>query len=203
MLPKRVSLASTSPRRRQLLRRLGVIAVVVPSTGDEESVTFASIHGSSEPTADHAMRLAIARARVKADGATPAAPIVVAADTVVFGAGRLLGKPADVADARAMLARLSGIEHLVATAVMLRVSRTRTERFCEVAHVRMRTLSEADLTWYIATDEWRGVAGGYRLQGAGNGLIETVVGDPSTVVGLPLGRLYATLSSLRRPRNAS
>ena len=63
----------------------------------------------------------------------------------------------------------------------------------------MRALSEEDVAWYVATEEWRGVAGGYRLQGAGNALIETVVGDPSTVVGLPLGRLYATLTSLRRP----
>ena len=200
MLPERISLASTSPRRCQLLRRLGVTAVVVPSTGDEASVTFRSIHGSSEPTADHAIRLAIARARVKADGATPApdAPIVLAADTVVFAAGRLLGKPTDVTAAGAMLARLSGAEHLVATAVTLRVAPTRTERFCEVARVRVRTLSEEDVAWYVATEEWRGVAGGYRLQGAGNALIETVVGDPSTVVGLPLGRLYATLTSLRR-----
>lgn len=198
MLPQRISLASTSPRRRELLGKLGVSAVVVVSDGDEDTITFESIHGRSDPTEAHAMQLAAARAQIKAQGATPAAeaPVLLAADTVVFGAGRLLEKPADATDARAMLARLSGIEHLVATAVTLRVSDTRTERFCEVTRVRMRKLSTSDIDWYIATDEWRGVAGGYRLQGAGNGLIETVMGDPSTVVGLPLGRVYSILSSL-------
>lgn len=171
---------------------------MVVSDGDEETITFASIHGASDPTEAHAMQLAEARAQIKAQGATPAAeaPLLLAADTVVFGAGRLLEKPADATDARAMLAQLSGIEHLVATAVALQVSDTRTERFCEVTRVRMRKLSTSDIDWYIATDEWRGVAGGYRLQGAGNGLIETVMGDPSTVVGLPLGRVYSILSSL-------
>lgn len=198
MLPQRISLASTSPRRRELLGKLGVTAVVVASDGDEDTITFESIHGASAPTEAHAMQLAAARAQIKALGAAPApeAPVLLAADTVVFGAGRLLEKPIDAADARAMLAQLSGIEHLVATAVTLRVSESITERFCEVTRVRMRELTTSDIDWYVATDEWRGVAGGYRLQGGGNGLIETVVGDPSTVVGLPLGRVYSILSSL-------
>ncbi len=117
----------------------------------------------------------------------PPGGAVLGADTEVVADGAVLGKPADAAAARAMLAALAGREHAVHTAVCV-ITQTGGERAdTDRTRVRFRPLSPAAIDWYIATGEWRERAGGYAIQGAGAALVEAVEGDYTTVVGLPVG----------------
>ena len=134
--------------------------------------------------------LANARAKardVAARAGIPPGGAVLGADTEVVADGAVLGKPADAAAARAMLAGLAGREHAVHTAVCV-ITQTGGERAdTDRTRVRFRPLSPAAIDWYIATGEWRERAGGYAIQGAGAALVEAVEGDYTTVVGLPVG----------------
>jgi len=114
--------------------------------------------------------------------------LVLGVDTVVSLPGRLFGKPRDAADARATLASLSGRAHEVVSGLAL-LGDDRREVVTVVTEVTFRALGDSLLNWYLATDEWRGRAGGYAIQGAGTALVTRVVGDYENVVGLPLGTL--------------
>ncbi len=170
----RLVLASQSPRRRELLGQLGILLEVRPAHADE-SVS------PGEPPRDYVLRVARDKARaVQGD-------VVLAADTAVVLGGEVLGKPADAADARRMLAALSGTTHEVLTAVVVRRTAIRLELDAVVStKVRFAPLSRAEVDWYIATREPLDKAGAYAIQGAGGAFVVGVEGSVSNVVGLPL-----------------
>ena len=171
----RVVLASGSPRRLDLLRRIGIEPDVRPADVDE-----APLPGESPQ--DLVGRLA----RLKAEAAE-ASPddLLVAADTVVVLDGRILGKPAGRADARSMLASLSGVSHTVVTGVHVG-HRGRTADAVEETTVVFRQLSDHEVDAYVATGEPLDKAGAYGIQGAGGMFVESITGSDTNVVGLPL-----------------
>jgi septum formation protein len=170
-------LASGSPRRAELLGRLGLPFQVSPPPAEEEL-------RPGETPSETACRLARDKARAVASGRREG--LVLAADTVVTLDGRLFGKPRDPGEAREMLALLSGRRHEVITGVALReIAAGRRAADHASSSVRFAALSPSDLDWYLATGEWSDKAGGYGLQGAGAWLVESVEGCPSNVIGLP------------------
>ncbi|WP_349256293.1 Maf family protein [Rubrivirga litoralis] len=183
MLALRVPLvlASASPRRRDLLGRLGLAFDVRPTDADE---TWPDL--DLGPAAE-AVALRKAQA-LEAPGA-----LVLAADTVVELDGEVLGKPPTPDAARRTLRRLSGRTHRVATGVALRYG-DREETAHAVTHVTFGALSDAEIAAYVATGSPLDKAGAYGIQDdAGALLVERIDGDYSNVVGLPLRLLYVTL----------
>jgi septum formation protein len=117
---------------------------------------------------------------------------VLGADTLVFLGDTVFGKPSDVADARRMLAALSGRTHSVVTAVAL-VAGGRVLERSAVSKVRFAPMTEAEIGWYAACGEPMDKAGAYAIQGAGARFVESVEGSPSSVIGLPAREVYALL----------
>ena len=182
-------LASASPRRRELLARLGVPFEVVPSDADE------TVPAGFDP-AEAAGMLALLKARAVAAG-RPGRP-VIGADTIVAlpasgdGPARILGKPRDDADAAAMLRALRGRWHTVSTGLAV-VRDGRTWRDVVTAEVRMRPYTDDEIAHYVASGEPRDKAGAYAVQGLGGALVAEVRGSELAVVGLPLRRLAELL----------
>ena len=177
-------LASASPRRRELIARLGVTPdAVAPADIDETP------HKGELPR-DYAQRMAREKASaLSADGH------VLAGDTVVAAGRRILPKAEDEATARQCLAILSGRRHRVLSAIALKSpDGTLRERLSETI-VRFKRLSEDEVNSYLASGEWEGKAGGYAIQGAAEGLIAWIQGSHSGVVGLPLFETRALLKS--------
>jgi len=178
-----VVLASSSPRRRELLNLIGIAHEVRPANLDE------SMRPREAPRR-HAERLA----RDKASAVAMRDPdlITIAADTIVVINRKVLGKPVDMEDAARMLAMLSGREHTVITAVA--VSRGRKLRSAiEEVKVKFRRLREEEIEAYIATGEPMDKAGAYGIQGYGATIVERVEGDYFAVMGLPLVRLIGLM----------
>ncbi|HHL39061.1 MAG TPA: septum formation inhibitor Maf [Deltaproteobacteria bacterium] len=192
-MEKSIVLASASPRRRELVKGLGLDFTVEAPDVDERPLA------GEEPEA-HALRLASLKARTVAGrlrerGVGEA--LVVAADTVVAIDGRILGKPADGSDAAAMLRRLSGRTHRVVTALCVTDALSgRSIRRAVTSRVTMRPLSEAVIEEYLASGESMDKAGAYAVQGLGARLVERVEGSYTNVVGLPVDELIETLASL-------
>jgi septum formation protein len=185
-VPPRIVLASGSPRRKEILASLG-LTFTVRVTDVEESLL------PGERASDASERLARAKAEAAAAGAPEA--LVVAADTLVVLDGDALGKPRDRADARRMLATLSGRAHDVVTGVACaRGGRIVSGR--ETARVVFAAMTGAEIAAYAATGEPDDKAGAYALQGIGGLFVERVEGSPSTVVGLPVRLLYRLASEL-------
>jgi septum formation protein len=183
----RLTLASTSPRRKDLLSLLQIPFEVAEPDFSEDPAAGAS---SGEP-ARQALRFAEGKAEVCAR-ARPA-HLVLGCDTLIELNGEVLGKPTSVHEARTMLRRLHGREHLVHSAVALRcLSSDLRSAAIETVCVRMNTLSEEDIDRYLRSGEWTDKAGSYAIQGKGAELIEGIEGDYTAVVGLPL-RLVAQL----------
>ncbi len=188
MLDLRVPLvlASQSPRRRQLLERLGVPFSVHPSDTEE-------IVPPGTPPAEAVRRLA----REKAEAVAPAFPtsLTLGADTIVVLDGDVLGKPTDDDHAAEMLGRLSGRSHTVFTGIALvHPSQGRSVSAYEATEVTFAPLSTDEIDAYVRTGSPRDKAGGYGIQDdAGALFVEGVRGDYYNVVGLPLHRLYQTL----------
>lgn len=178
-------LASASPRRRELLARLGVEPVRVVHANIDETPLKAEIP-----------RVYAARmAREKALAAADDGAFVLAGDTVVAAGRRILPKAEDEATARRCLELLSGRRHRVLSAVALRApDGTMRERLSET-QVRFKPLSAVELTAYLAGGEWHGKAGGYAIQGSAEGLIAWISGSHSGVVGLPLFETRALLKT--------
>ena len=181
-------LASRSPRRRELLSRLGrpfeVLAIEVDETPRP-----------GERPEDYVARLARDKARVGRQGLPPGAPgWVLGSDTTVVLDGEILGQPRDRDHALAMLARLSGRVHEVITAVAL-VDETRILEAQVRSRVAMRPTTAEERAAYWASGEPKGKAGAYAIQGLGAALIDHLDGDWTAVMGLPLA---ATLGLLRR-----
>jgi septum formation protein len=172
-----VVLASASPRRAELLGRIGVPHEVVPADVDE------SVH-EDEDAFDYVRRVAHDKARA-VSGVRPGR-VVLGADTAVVLDGRPLGKPADADDAARMLRSLSGRVHTVVTAVTVVDPRGAATSVTSSAEVTVAELSEAEISAYVATGEPLDKAGAYAIQGVGAVLVERLDGDPTTVIGLPL-----------------
>ncbi len=181
-----VILASQSPRRRELLERMGISDFLIrPAQGEERfdpSLTPAQLVES----------LSRQKAEEISAGAGPE-DLVIAADTVVSVDGRVLGKPRDRRDAAEMLAALSGREHTVYTGVTVRRGgETVTEH--EATAVRFRPLTQGEIEDYVSTGEPMDKAGAYGIQGYGCLLVEGITGDYFNVVGLPVCRLGRILA---------
>lgn len=171
-----IVLASSSPRRRQLLEMLGIAHEVVPSDVDETA-------RPGERPREVATRLA--REKAMAVAARRPGQWVLGADTIVVLNGDMLGKPASPADAERMLGQLSGVEHQVVTAVALARDGAARDR-CDETRVWFRALSRDIIRAYVATREPLDKAGAYGVQGMGAILIDRIEGDFFGVMGLPL-----------------
>ena len=196
----RLVLASASPRRKDLLATVGLDVDVVPAHIDETPKP-------GETPAALVLRLASEKAAAIEVAKND---VVIAADTVVVvdegddtdgGATRgaeILGKPVDADDARRMLELLSGRSHRVLIGVSVRGG-DRTESDVAQAEVTMRFLSVADIEWYVGTGEPLDKAGAYAIQGFGGLFVTEIVGNHSTIVGLPLPTVDALLARFGRP----
>jgi septum formation protein len=185
----RLILASASPRRLDLLARIGVTpAAVVPAEIDETPL-------KGELPLPYARRIAAAKAEaVREQGA-----LVLAADTVVAAGRRILPKTETKADARAALSLLSGRRHRVHSAVTLIDAEGRARHRLSSSIVTFKRLSEDELSAYLASGEWRGKAGGYAIQGRAEALIRALSGSFSGVMGLPLFETRALLRAAGYP----
>jgi septum formation protein len=169
-------LASASPRRLELLARIGVVPERVAPTDIDETPRKAELPRLL------AQRLSAEKAQaVDAPGA-----FVLAADTVVGVGRRILGKPADAAEARRFLEFISGRRHQVHTGVALRLPNGTLRKRLVTSVVAFQRLTDQQMDAYIATGEWQGKAGGYAIQGRAEMFVRFLSGSHSNVVGLPL-----------------
>ena len=184
----RFSLASASPRRVELLKRLGLVFEVMPSGADESFL-------NGETPEKHVLRLS----RTKSDCISCLNPEawVLGADTIVISDGAVLGKPGTPQEARQMLRKLSGQEHLVYTGFT--ICRLQDERLASramISSVLFKDLSEQELSWYVNTAEPYDKAGGYAVQGLGAFFIREIRGSYTNVMGLPLCEVVDALKDL-------
>ena len=186
----RLLLASSSPRRAEILGTLGIPFDVAVADVDESLLP-------GESGREAAVRLA----RAKAAAAAARCPNgwVLAADTLVLIDGAVLGKPRDDAEAAEMLRLLSGREHVVVTAVSLLRSGGAEVATIEESRVRIAPLDEEEIRWYVATGEPRDKAGAYAVQGLGARFVESVDGSFSNVMGLPARGVYRLLRQAPDP----
>ena len=177
-LSRRLILASASPRRAELLRVMGLAFEIIPSRIDESAT-------DSEKPQTHVARLAETKARAVAEAYPDT--WILGADTVVVIDGEILGKPADTAEAKRMLAMLRGRTHEVHTGFALLDARTgeTTERVVE-SLVTFRDISDDEIAWYVSTPEPYDKAGSYAVQGQGAFFIKAIHGSYTNVMGLPL-----------------
>lgn len=173
----RLILASSSPRRIELLAQIGIAPDLVDPADIDETPEKA------EAPARLAQRLACSKAEVVAG--RHAGDVVLAADTVVALGRRLLEKPADEAEAERFLRLLSGRNHRVYTGVAV-VGAGRTAWRVVDTRVSFKVLSDAEIAAYVASGEWRGKAGGYGIQGRAAAFVRRIVGSHPAVMGLPL-----------------
>ena len=170
-------LASASPRRRELLGRVGLVPEVVAADVDESVLP-------GEAPDDYVVRVAADKAHAVARSRPGA--VVLVADTAVVLDGAALGKPDDAEHALELLERLAGRSHEVLSAVVVvdpdGIEHTTLAR----AIVTMAPSTSAERAWYVATGEPMDKAGAYAVQGVGAALVDRVEGDPTTVIGLPL-----------------
>ncbi|MCL3882338.1 nucleoside triphosphate pyrophosphatase [Marivita sp. GX14005] len=185
----RLILGSGSPRRRELLAQIGVIADEIRAPEIDETPR------RGELPRPYCVRLACEKARaIRASDDE----IVLSADTTVALGRRILGKPEDAGEAAEFLYNLSGRRHRVVTAVAVR----RGDRLWQrdvVTQVRMKRLTDAEINAYLATDDWRGKAGGYGIQGPAGAFIPWINGSFTAVVGLPLAETANLLAAAGYP----
>ena len=179
-----LTLASASPRRRELLARLGIAPdVVTPADIDETPL-------KGERPRDYALRMGEEKA-----AAIEAPGFVLAGDTVVAAGRRILPKTESVEEARACLELLSGRRHDVLSSIVLRAPDGSMKTRLSQNVVRFKSLSREEIDAYLASDEWHGKAGGYAIQGSAEALIQWMRGSHSSVMGLPLYETRALLKS--------
>ena len=181
-------LASASPRRRELLENLGLSLAVAPVDIDEAT-------RENEPVRDYAVRMAAEKCDAAVARLGTTALAVLAADTIVSIGQKILGKPADEAQAEAMLRRLDGRRHEVLTAYRIRQGARMVERLVST-FVTFRSLDGKEIAAYLASGEWHGKAGAYAIQGIAGCFITDVRGSFTNVVGLPVAEVLADLRAL-------
>ncbi len=188
--PRRLALASASPRRRQLLESIGLTFDVWPADVDEAE------HPGEDPVG-YVERIAALKARAvvsRTHGPELEDVAVLAADTTVDVDGVILAKPIDDAEAHRMLRTLSGRTHQVHTAVFgwTADGEHATTVTTDVTFAR---LSDQGIGWYLSMGEHRDKAGAYGMQGAGGALVQRIDGSPSNVIGLPLAETIRVLQA--------
>ena len=184
-------LASASPRRLDLLARIGVTPDAVAPAGIDESVP------RGELPREHAQRLAREKAEVVAANEPQA--LVLAADTVVAVGRRILPKVEDEESLRSCMRLLSGRRHRVLTGVALAVPGHSVRVRLVETMIAMKRLTEQEIDFYASHGEWLGKAGGYALQGYGEVYVRYIAGSYSNVVGLPLAETRLMLKSAGYP----
>jgi septum formation protein len=196
LVDKRIYLASQSPRRRDLLKQIGVAFDVLPLRVVAGRMDVIEIPHPGEVASDFAQRMASEKAACgwrAVDTRHLLRFPVMGADTVVELDGAILGKPADRAEAEAMLMRLSGREHRVYTAVAVQHEAQQALRL-STSRVRLAALDAATIARYLETGEYLGKAGSYAIQGRAGAFVEHIDGSFSGIMGLPL---YDTAVLLR------
>ena len=184
-MPRRLILASASPRRADLLGMLGLTFETRPTGVDETP-------RPGEPAPDLALRLA--RTKALAADASPGPSLVVAADTLVVLDGEVLNKPVDGDEAARFLARLAGRTHEVMTGLAVRTHpEEEVATDLTVSRVTFTPMSREEIAWYAASGEGLDKAGAYALQGIGSIFVAGVEGSYTNVIGLPMERLYPHL----------
>lgn len=196
----RIILASGSPRRKELLKLLGLDFTVLPAEGEEET--------HAEAPADVVQDLALHKAQevcdrtaAEAGTETESDVLVIGSDTVVASGGTILGKPVDEADAYRMLSMLQSRVHQVYTGVALlgQIRGKQVRRvFYESVDVTFYPMDDREIRDYIHTGEPMDKAGSYGIQGGGGLFVKSIRGDYNTVVGLPAARLYQELKEILR-----
>ena len=187
----RLILASASPRRLDLLARIGVVPdAIVPADIDESVLR-------GELPRDHALRLA--REKAEAVAARHPDALVLSADTVVAVGRRILPKVEDEATLRACMKLLSGRRHRVLTGVALAAPGQALRTRLGETTIAMKRLSDEEIDYYASHGEWRGKAGGYALQGYGEVYVRHIAGSYSNVVGLPLAETRLLLKATGYP----
>ncbi len=184
-------LASKSPRRREILASMGVTDISLLVQGPEQLTAFAGdeVQHEGEAPEDYVVRIAKEKAlqavaRIKTENLAPAP--VLAADTAVILQGEILGKPADIEEARSFMTRLSGRTHEVRTAVAVGTSADDLEVVVSVSHVHFAKLEADQIEDYIRTNEPYDKAGGYGIQGLAGLFIDSIEGSYSGIMGLPV-----------------
>lgn len=184
-----IILASSSPRRIELLRALGLEFKVDPSTIDESQIDYSA---PRERAVKAAYLKACQVAKKYSEG------IIIAADTVVSLNDKVFGKPGSEQEARQMLQQLSGRQHQVITAIALRQAGKNYSLIdAEESRVVMKPLSPEEIEQYLKTTEPMDKAGAYAIQGHGRNLIQSFAGSYCNIVGLPLERLKLALKFLQ------
>ena len=187
-------LGSASPRRRDLLAQIGVVPdAVVPADIDETPL-------KGELPRIYVERMA--REKCAAISASERGQgrdiLILTADTTVCVGRRILGKPEDAAEATRFLLLMSGRRHRVITSVCVRAGDTIRQRTVET-RVKMKRLSDSEISAYLRSDEWRGKAGGYAIQGLAAAFTPEIHGSYTNVVGLPLCETANLLGGLGHP----
>lgn len=187
-MKREIILASASPRRKELLEKLDLEFSVCPADIDESLLP-------DEDAGMYPLRTAVQKAVAVAKTAENA--IIIAADTVVVLDDRILGKPKDEKEAKEMLQRLSGREHIVITGIgVVDTVSGRTLSATEQTIVYFHPLEEEEIDAYIASGECMDKAGSYGIQGKGSLLVRKIDGDYFNVMGLPLSKLYRLLLNI-------
>ncbi|ODT58057.1 MULTISPECIES: Maf family protein [Paracoccus] len=182
----RLILGSASPRRLELLAQIGIVPDALRPADIDETPRKA------EPPRDYVRRMASEKA-----AALDLAPdeALLTADTTVAVGRRILGKPADRAEAASFMRLMSGRRHVVLTAIALRHGPRTALRLVET-RVRMRSIDDAALERFLDAGDWQGKAGGYAIQGSAAAFIPWLQGSFSAVVGLPLSETAAMLAAI-------
>ena len=180
-----IILASSSPRRQQILKSLGIPYIVHPADIDETVPKGMKVDDAPEYIAARKVDAVVRKLSTEQEIGW-----VLAADTVVVYKNRISGKPKDMDEAREFLKTLSGNTHKVITGVALyngavHYMSTRTS----INKVTFAEMSDEDIEWYLSTSEWHGAAGGYRIQENGSCFIKKIEGTESSIMGLPIFEL--------------
>ena len=198
-----IILASQSPRRKELLEQIGLEFEICPAKGEEiitKTIPEEVVMELSKQKAEEVAAMVSSYGENHREITTPSDILVIGADTVVAYDGKILGKPKDEADAKAMLTMLSGNTHSVFTGVTLvlidKSGRVGELVFYEKTDVKMHAMSELEIDRYIATGEPMDKAGSYGIQGKCAIYIEKIDGDYNNVVGLPITRIYQELKKI-------
>lgn len=192
MTKRELILASGSPRRREILRGLGLSFKVIPSTIDEQV---------SQPFTPGELVEHLALRKAKSVARSRANSLVIGADTVVVLDGEVLGKPADRREAYATLERLQGKTHQVFSGIALVETdgSVQVVRHCvrhRITRVHIRPMSSAEIEWYIGTNEPMDKAGSYGIQGLGSVWVKGIDGCYTNVVGLSVPMLYEMVKDM-------
>lgn len=186
-----IILASASPRRQEILKMLNIpFQVIIPDVDEsfDEKIDLFKVPEYLAVKKVNGCLAMLPKERI--------VPWVLGADTLVCYNQKLYGKPSSAQKAFEYLKELQGNQHFVISSIALYNGRSeKTVTATNVTKVKFKPMSDNEINWYIETEEWHGVAAGYRLQGLASCFIEEIQGSMSSVIGLPISNLYDMLNS--------